>query len=515
MMIKQVYVTNHLKKYFENDILKYSSLKKYNNNNEPSFIYGFINNDFPILNNNNIYVIIWTGGDCNLNKNISKKNISNIKKYRNVFHIAITNFIENSLKSAGLKYISYPFYIFNKERYQPVTKGNCIYVYCSVHDKEAYGYSKIKKLEKIFKNNKFIYCTNSIFYEKFKNDKTVLENFKCYSKDELVNVYKKCFIGLRLTNHDGLAATVQELGCMGIKTVWNGNTPSALNYKTFEDIVNHIKNEQKTIGIKDEILSNKVKDFFNIKNYIYNLDTYMTTVDTYFDNVYILNIDTYQYKWNKLEQKIIELGIKKYQRFSAINGYLEPHLSEWKKYSKEKFDVIEKSLGRKKIQSPGVLGNLKSLIEILKDAKKNNYKKILFLEDDVIFHKNFNILFNTKIKSVPKNWKVLYFGANDPYFLKRKIKNNYYADNRMHGGFAIGIDISIYDDLIAQALKKNNPFDSGPLRFIMRKYPKQCIILYPNLIICDVSRSDLRNKRDMKSFSKMVGWNLSLYDIRK
>lgn len=242
----------------------------------------------------------------------------------------------------------------------------------------------------------------------------------------------------------------------------------------------------------------------------------MFNINDYFCKIYILNLDKHVDKWERLEKKMKKLGITNYVRFSAVNGYVEPHKSEWEKYSKEPYDNIEKKLNRKKIGSPGVLGNLKSLIRILEDAKKNKYKKILLFEDDVIFHKKFNSSFKNKLSLSPNKWKLLYLGSNDPSYPKKKnisYKNYYYANSSVQGGFSIGIDHSIYNELIREALKKNNPFDSGPLRYIIRKYPKECIVITPNIVICDVSESSLRNKRDMKIFSKNVGWNLNLFDI--
>ena len=277
MTINQIYVTEHLKKYFENDIFKYSSLQNYTNINNPTFIYGFTIKDFNIIENNkSICVIIWTGGDCDIKKHKEALiNLLKIKKYKNVYHIAISNFIENDLKRFDIKYLKYPFFFFNMDNYKPVIKGNSIYIYCSLRDKEEYGYSTIKKIEKLFPTINFIYCTNSIFYEKFKNNKNIIQNFKCYTRENLISIYKKCFIGIRLTKHDGLSATTQELGCMGIKTIWNGNTPSALNYKTINDIISHIENEKKLIGTIDYKMSESVKKFLNIKKYIYDINTYI------------------------------------------------------------------------------------------------------------------------------------------------------------------------------------------------------------------------------------------------
>ena len=50
-------------------------------------------------------------------------------------------------------------------------------------------------------------------------------------------------MGLRLTNIDGLPNTVLEMGLMGRHCIHNGNTPNSLNYKSVEDIINHINNE--------------------------------------------------------------------------------------------------------------------------------------------------------------------------------------------------------------------------------------------------------------------------------
>jgi len=88
------------------------------------------------------------------------------------------------------------------------------------------------------------------------------------------SVYSKCFIGLRLVPHDGLGSTVQELGLMGIKCVHNGNSPSALNYKNIDDILKHIENEAKTIGLKDEELSKKVYNYLTIPDNFFNVSTY-------------------------------------------------------------------------------------------------------------------------------------------------------------------------------------------------------------------------------------------------
>ena len=91
---------------------------------------------------------------------------------------------------------------------------------------------------------------------------------------EIFNAYKQCFIGLRLVKHDGLGSTVQELGLMGIKTVHNGQSPSALNYNSVNDILNKIEEESKLIGSVDFELAKEVNYFLTIEDEFFDIKTW-------------------------------------------------------------------------------------------------------------------------------------------------------------------------------------------------------------------------------------------------
>lgn len=58
--------------------------------------------------------------------------------------------------------------------------------------------------------------------------------------DEMYSIYKKCFIGLRLTEKDGNANTVLEMGKMGIPVIFNGNEVNRISYNSVDDIVSKI-----------------------------------------------------------------------------------------------------------------------------------------------------------------------------------------------------------------------------------------------------------------------------------
>ena len=210
-------------------------------------------------------------------------------------------------------------------------------------------------------------------------------------------------------------------------------------------------------------------------------------------------------------------NINNYTFFEAIDGYTEPYITDWEKYNIEPFDNIEKQLNRKKIGSAGVWGNLISVRDILITAKKNNENRILFFEDDIILHNDFNKEFTENIRQVPSDWLIILLGAgvNQLDSSSNKInKNIYKCGKNSCGGFAICINSKIYDELINECNKFNAPFDSGPLNYIINKYYNYCYLMYPNIVICNVEESTLRNdKRNMKTFSNAVGWNLNNFEV--
>jgi hypothetical protein len=61
---------------------------------------------------------------------------------------------------------------------------------------------------------------------------------------------------------------------MGIKSVHNGDSPSSLNYQSFEDICRHIDNERKTIGTCDEDLAKRVREYLTLDPNFYDTAFY-------------------------------------------------------------------------------------------------------------------------------------------------------------------------------------------------------------------------------------------------
>jgi GR25 family glycosyltransferase involved in LPS biosynthesis len=188
---------------------------------------------------------------------------------------------------------------------------------------------------------------------------------------------------------------------------------------------------------------------------------------------------------------------------------------------------MEVRLKRKVIVSPGAWGILKTYRNLLSEAKERGFERILCLEDDVIFAKNFEEIFHQAANIIPENWKVIYLGASQHTWeenvdlvipaglFKATDPVRYYYPLNTDGAFAIGIRADIIPFLLSETANMNCPMDSGALRSAARRFNGDCFVLQPNLVIADVSDSDIRTSRKQSDFASIARWDLSLYNFNQ
>lgn len=523
--INQIQIAQFLKNGFEGPIMERFNHLRPKTSQGACLYYGLRYQDelINIQNNHGLSVIIWTGGDIDINNPTESKNVLStiniISKLKGVRLIATSKFIQKDLEQLKLPYLFVPFMGINLDMYQPVPKGDSIYIYTS-HDIVLYGKDLYDQVIARYPQIKFLLYTHPAQYNlAVKNGQAKYyqqHQIKCLSDpQEIIRVYQQCFLGLRLTKHDGLSATVQELGCLGIKTIHNGNSPSAINYQTIDDICQIIDTEMKTIGTVDQELSRRVKQFLTIDDNFFQENNHYNNINYVFDHIYVLNLDRSTDRRANMLHHLTANNITNYHFYQAVDGYTEPYLSQWKTYSQTPLVGHETVLRRKLIGSAGVLGNLLSIRNILLDAQQKHYRSIFILEDDVKFHQNFNSLFSQYMRLVPDNWLCLLLGAGVNQIDRgaQPINQHIYpCGQNLSGGFAMGLNHIIFDQLIEQCNQCNAPFDSGPLHHVINQYARQCFIYQPNLIISDVETSTMRSeKRNIKTFATQVGWQLEDY----
>lgn len=233
--------------------------------------------------------------------------------------------------------------------------------------------------------------------------------------------------------------------------------------------------------------------------------------NTFFDKIYVLNMLTRTDRWNKMKRAMAKHDVYNAQRFLGLNGNQEPHYGEWKSY-------IKTVKNRKKcIKYQGSWAILKSMKLMLLDAKKNNYDRILVLQDDLMFHKNFLAEFQLITTFIPPTWKLLYLGASQhiwTHVIHHHSGRYYHPNGYAEGAFAVAINSNCYNELLEQIELMQLPVDSGALCHIQRTYRDDCYVVTPNLIIADIRDSDIRPARGLNTIGTLnFKWDLNNFDI--
>ena len=200
--------------------------------------------------------LIWGGTDCNsLANNIEY--LTYFRKANNIRHVAISKHIETALHS----YFITPFCCihfrllnyFDYPRIADIVEEKSAYIYTSLDSKRAkeiYGSDIYTDVIKKMPHINFIVAYGQ------------------YSPLEIINTYKRCFIGIRLTTFDGNANTVQELGMLGIKCIHNGEFPNGISWSNSDDIITSINYELENKFInKRQQVRNDMIDYLSKDKY--------------------------------------------------------------------------------------------------------------------------------------------------------------------------------------------------------------------------------------------------------
>jgi len=232
--------------HFKIPFMKKYGMTNYLDKKQPVVMFGCYGSQIRVALENKAHArIIWAGSDCwNFIK--TGEYVEEVKNAPHIDHVAISKFIEDDLKSVGIPCRLIPIVPMDNSDIQPKPLGSGIYVY----KPGAYNPGMIRRIKKALPEFKFI--------ETYHN---------AYSRNELLKLYGDSFMGLRFTNHDGMANTAIELGLMGRKIIWNGNTPNAIPFDLhdFEKIIRDIRHEWKNRHTSEYLqTAQKVSEFINI-----------------------------------------------------------------------------------------------------------------------------------------------------------------------------------------------------------------------------------------------------------
>lgn len=220
-------------------------------------------------------------------------------------------------------------------------------------------------------------------------------------------------------------------------------------------------------------------------------------LNSYFNQIYLINLPRRPDKLTKVLAQLDRYQIK--VRVIAATDGRDPQIF----FQQNKIPV-------------GAYGYILTWERIINNAITNQYQRILILDDDVVLHHDFNHLFEEWTSSI-NNWKILLLGATqhtqrpDLIIPTKKSKIQSYHPRIIDGSFAVGIDRSIYLQLANQLKTHQDLVDSIVLRRVYNLYSNQCYVAYPNLMMADVTTSDIRSTRSQEELAKKVEWNLDNY----
>lgn len=224
-----------------------------------------------------------------------------------------------------------------------------------------------------------------------------------------------------------------------------------------------------------------------------------------FDNIYVINLNKNINKKNLIHFKLKTQHIN-YCLFNAIDG-----------------QSLEISNTLNTI-SNGALGLINTYIKLLQHALDSNYKNILVLEDDCCFVNQIN----EKIHEYKKyftfsKYNVIYLGANQITFSdeqrrKTLLNKPYDVSSKQHcitfGTYAISFNQNFYKMLL-NYLKNLECFTGGIDVIIYNLIVNNNIrskIIYPFLVMPDVTHSDIISNRNQKLFCLPRKYNINLYN---
>lgn len=190
------YITEPMKRKY--------GLTDYTDKNLPCVFAGFYyTSDFEdIKNHKGQKIALWCGSDA---KNCRAEYLKGAK------NIAMSRCVQNTLLKKGI--VSEVHNVTPTESFfAPTKRGSKIYMYTDGTAK--YGSHLDLRLP----------------FEVMQAHKGT------YSKAQLFDVYRDCFINLRLTTHDGLPNTNLEMGMLGRRSIFNGDIPHSIPWRTIDDI---------------------------------------------------------------------------------------------------------------------------------------------------------------------------------------------------------------------------------------------------------------------------------------
>jgi hypothetical protein len=225
----------------EHGLIEKYGLLPYNGSTDAVFFGMYRQEDFNkiISHHHSNTAIVWFGSDA---LNLPFEWTDYIKQTTN---IAVSKQVQATLQQKGIYSIYRPINAVIPSYYANFPNGDNLFWYYG-NAPEFYGLELIDEIEKRVPIP------------------IVRVGYNELNKTEIINVYKQCFLNLRLTPHDGCPNTNIEMGLMGRKSIYNGDLPCSIKWDSIDSICNTIETEYQN---RKNDNTNISQEFINFTRY--------------------------------------------------------------------------------------------------------------------------------------------------------------------------------------------------------------------------------------------------------
>jgi len=148
-----------------------------------------------------------------------------------------------------------------------------------------------------------------------------------------------------------------------------------------------------------------------------DLQVFFNLLNSFFEKVYVITLKRATDRHTHVKKELTGLN------YSLFYGQdkLEFDVKELERKNIYNADLAKKYHRYGKPMPAGMIGCSWSHKLIYEDVIKNNYQKVLILEDDIIINKQAITQFASALKELPANWELLYLGYDKNEELKAEL----------------------------------------------------------------------------------------------
>ena len=235
-----------------------------------------------------------------------------------------------------------------------------------------------------------------------------------------------------------------------------------------------------------------------------------------FDKIFVINLRRRTDRRTFMEYKLEKENIYNYEIIDAVDGYEGDIIKLFDMYSNRKYYYGI-------ITSPGAIGLICTWKKLLKSCIDSNLKRILILEDDIYFHKDFASLHKNNLQLYTK-YNVVTLGGNQPKWDSEQIlqiENNngyyHYSSNKWYctyGTYGISLDTeaikTIYNEINTDFNHATMTIDVT-INSIIRCNKLSAVVMFPNIVLPEMRDSDNMGTRNMEDMTLTHKWTTSRY----